>query len=215
MQSARQNGQGIRLMTIGRKRLPDVDDHERVWGFVDKLARSAKEIKAELRDQHYQTKTRGERTRPAARPAGEGVYALVRDAHQLYLVYELELPRTPGGAVQRELKIPPAASFALSIKNPQKGAPANVGRREGEEAHYPKRLQQEFRGRRFATEDAHLLDYDGAEFILVGARLDPERELGVELDAEAERIETADLLRELHIKRDERPIEPLFEGEWR
>ena len=210
-----EGGEPIRLMTIGRKRLPDVDDHERVWGFVDKVARSAKEIEAELREKRYRTKTRGERTRPAARPAGEGVYALVRDEHKLFLAYELELPREPGGAVQRELNIPRAASFALSIKNPEKGAPANVGLRAEDEARYPKRLQQEFRGRRFATEDVHLLDYNGAEFVLVGARLDPERELGVDLEAEAERGETADLVRKLRIKRGEHPIEPLLEGEWR
>jgi hypothetical protein len=114
-----------------------------------------------------------------------------------------------------EQSIPRAASFALSIKNPEKGAPANVGLSEEDEAHYPKRLQREFGGRRFAAEDVHLLDYEGAEFVLVGARLDPERELGIDLEAEAERGETSDLVRQLHLRRGEHPIEPLLEGEWR
>ena len=32
----------FRLMTIGAKRLPDADEHERNWGFVDLVAKSAR-----------------------------------------------------------------------------------------------------------------------------------------------------------------------------
>src|SRR5579883_1810181 len=149
----------FRLLTIGRKRLPDVPEHERVWGFVDKVARTARDIEHELREETYSTKTRGQRTRPAARPAGEGVYALVREDHKLYLAYELELPER-AGEVQKDLKISPQASFALSVRNPERARPPGAGLRADEEAHYPKPLRQEFRGRRFATEDPRLLDYE-------------------------------------------------------
>ena len=204
----------FRLITIGRKRLPDIGEHERTWGFVDMVAASAREIERALREQTYETKTRGTRTRPAARPAGEGVYAFVRAGNKLFLAYQLELPRKPG-EVQQELKIPPAGSFAISIKNPEASTPPGVGLRKEEEADYPKSLQREFRGRRFATEDIRLLDYPGAEFVIVGARLNPERELGIELEAENETPETADIFRKLHIDRSRHPIEPLLEGEWR
>lgn len=204
----------FRLLTIGRKRLPDIPGHERTWGFVDRIASAGREIEQELREGTYRTKTRGERTRPAARPAGEGVYALVRENHKLYLAYELELPERPG-AVQKDFKIPPRGSFALSIKNPEKPAPPNVGLERREEAHYPERLQREFRDRRFAAEDPRLLDFEGAEFVLVGARLDPERELAIDLEGDHETPGTADIVRQLHLERSQHPFEPLLQGEWR
>jgi hypothetical protein len=210
-----EGGEPIRLMTIGRKRLPDVDDHERVWGFVDKVARSAKEIEAELREQRYGTKTRGERTRPAARPAGEGVYALVRDEHKLFLAYELELPREPGGAVQRELNIERQAAYVLSIKNPEAGSPPGAGLSRREKAGYPPRLEAEFEGRRFAAEDPRLLDFEGAEFVLIGARSDPERAYDLDIEAGHDRGRTADVLRELRMSPREHPFEPLIAGRWR
>jgi hypothetical protein len=62
-------------------------------------------------------KTRGERVRPVARPAGEGVYALVRQGNKLRLVWALELPKNPG-PVQKAFNIPEEASLAISIANP-------------------------------------------------------------------------------------------------
>jgi hypothetical protein len=211
----RPHGRGLfRLITIGRKRLPDIGQHERTWGFVDMVAKSAREIEQALRQQSYDTKTRGQRTRPAARPAGEGVYALVQAGSKLFLVYELELPKRPA-EVQQELKIPPQGSFAISIKNPEAPAPPGVGLGKEQEADYPNSLQREFRGRRFATEDVRLLDYPGAEFVIVGARLNPERELGIELEAEEESLNSADIFRSLHVDRSRYPVEPLLQGKWR
>ena len=66
-------GGQARLLTVGRKRLPDVEGHERNWGFVDLVTDKASELEKELREETYETKTRGEQRRPAARPAGEGV----------------------------------------------------------------------------------------------------------------------------------------------
>jgi hypothetical protein len=63
----------FRLISVGRKRLPDIEEHERLWGFVDMIADSGKAIEEELQSATYATKTRGERVLPAARPAGEGV----------------------------------------------------------------------------------------------------------------------------------------------
>src|SRR4051794_525441 len=62
-----------RMLQVGRKRLPAVaTGHERFWAFVDKVARSPGELEDELDRRIYQTKTRGERVQPEARPAGEG-----------------------------------------------------------------------------------------------------------------------------------------------
>ena len=104
----------FRLAVVGRKRLPDIEDHERNWGFVETIAGSAEQVEREFQAADYETKTRGERHLPAARPAGEGVYAFVQAGRNMHLVYDLELPEKPG-KVQEELNILPQASFVLSI----------------------------------------------------------------------------------------------------
>jgi hypothetical protein len=150
----------FRLAVLGRKRLPEADRHERIWGFIDMVAKSGTAIESEFKQHRYGTKTRGERTLPAVRPAGEGVYALLQRGHNLHLTYELELPER-SGEVQEELNIARQGAYILSIKNPEKPAPPGAGLPKKDEAHYPKSLQREFQGRRFATADPHLLDYEG------------------------------------------------------
>ena len=208
-----QGGGKVRLCVVGRKHLPEVDGHERVWGFVDMVANEARKLEQELREDRYETKTRGEQRQPAARPAGEGVYAVTLEDGQMHLSYELELPEKPK-EVQREFNIAPRASFALSIKNPEKGAPKGAGLRPERQADYPKKLQEEFRGRRFLREDVEMLDYEGAEFVLVGARRDPEKEYGIELEAESEDYDSAEAVRRLRLVKSRHPVKPLFEGEW-
>ena len=209
-----EGGRPFRMAVLGRKRLPDADRHERIWGFIDRIAKHGPEIEADLKEHHYTTKTRGERALPAARPAGEGVYALLRRGRNLHLTYELELPEQPG-KVQEELNIAKQGAYILSIRNPETPSPPGVGLPERDEAHYPKPLQREFRGRRFATEDPRLLDFEGAEFVLIGARTDPERAYDLDIQAEHETAETADIFRRLRMSPREHPLEPLLEGEWR
>jgi hypothetical protein len=203
----------FRLLVVGRKRQPDIGKHERNWGFVELVKGSAEAIERELREESYETKTRGERRQPPVRPAGEGVYAITLEDGQMHLSYALELPEKPG-EVQKTLKIPPEASYALSVKNPEKGGPAGAGLRESKKADYPEKLQKEFRGRRFAREDVRMLDFPGAEFLMVGARTDPERAYGVELETEKEDHQHADTIRELRMVKSRHPVRPLFEGRW-
>jgi hypothetical protein len=128
-----EGGARVRLTVLGRKRLPETDGHERVWGFVDRVVKSGGEIADELKEQGYRTKE----------------------------------------------------------------------------------LQKEFRGRRFAAEDPHLLDYEGAEFILIGARTDPERAYDIDIGAEQETPEEADIFQQLKVSRGEQPLEPLLGGKWK
>jgi hypothetical protein len=209
-----QGGAPFRLAVLGRKRLPEPESHERIWGFIDKVAKSGGAVEAEFKEHHYGTKTRGERTVPAARPAGEGVYALLQRGRNLHLTYELELPKRPG-EVQEEFNITPQGAYIVSIANPERPPPPGAGLPEREEAHYPKPLQREFRGRRFATADPHLLDYEGAEFILIGARTDPERAYDIAIETDRETAQDADIFCRLKMSRREHPIEPLLQGEWR
>jgi hypothetical protein len=205
-------GGKVRLLVLGRKRMPDVEGHERAWGFVDKVAGSGKELERELREADYGTKSRGTRHQPAARPAGEGVYAVTLEDGQMHLAYSLELPQRPG-QVQAAFGIKPEASYVLSVKNPEAGQPRTAGLRE-HEADYPKRLQEAFRGRRFASEDVRLLDREGAEFILIGARTNPQQAYGIEMRPEKEDYEHAEIIRRLRMARSRHPVEPLFEGTW-
>src|SRR3546814_11753327 len=119
-----------RMIVIGRKRMPDITEHERNWGFVETVARSAKDIEKALRRETYETKTRGERLRPAARAAGEGVYAIVNKDKDMHLAYALELPERPG-AVQKALNIAPEAIFVPSDKNHERDPHKTAGKRKG------------------------------------------------------------------------------------
>lgn len=202
----------LRLLVVGRKRLPAAGEHERTWGFVEKVTTSPDDIERDLREHNYGTATRGERRQPAARPAGEGRYVVALLGGQMHLAYALELPEHPAEA-QQAFRIAPHASFALSVKNPEAPSPAGVGLGERQKADYPDRLQREFRGRRFAREDVHLLDIPGAEFILIGARKDPEQ--AYHIDVQPELPEThPEIMRYLHMARSRYPVEPLFEGHW-
>lgn len=203
----------FRMTVIGRKRLPDVEDHERNWGFVEAIKKDAKAMAESLREQSQQTRTRGERTYPAHRAAGQGVYALVQVGRDMHLVYALGQPEKPG-PVQKALNIAPEASFVLSVKNPEKGAPPGAGLPEKGKADYPKSKQKEFAGRRFAPSDPGLLDYEGAEFILVGARRNPEDQYGLDIEEKADRMSDERIFRQLRMARSRHPTEPLFEGKW-
>ncbi|MCK1710181.1 MULTISPECIES: hypothetical protein [unclassified Bradyrhizobium] len=102
----------LRAAVLGRKRLPEARDHERIWGFIEAV-KSGPAVENEFREHHYATKTRGERTPPPVRAAGEGVYALIKRGRNLHLTYELELPQR-SGEVQEELNIERQAAYILS-----------------------------------------------------------------------------------------------------
>ncbi|MDG4650156.1 hypothetical protein P6F26_17035 [Roseibacterium sp. SDUM158017] len=206
-------GHDVRLCVVGRKHMPDVGEHERVWGFVDLVTDDERKIEGALREETYETKTRGERTRPAVRPAGEGAYAVTLEDGQMHLSYELELPEDPG-SVQKTFAIAPKASFALSVKNPEKGQPKGAGLQDEDKADYPERLQEKFGDRRFDREDVELLNREGAEFVMVGARRDPEKSYGVDLQAEDEDYESSDTARRMRLVKSRHPAKPLLEGGW-
>lgn len=203
----------LRLIVVGRKKLPEVEEHGRYWAFVDLVTSDPSELREKLTEDRYQTKTRGERRSPAARPAGEGVYEIAMRDNQTYLAYALELPHEPD-EIQRELDIEEEASYVLSIKNPEISSERGLPQRK--RAEYPDPLKQQFAGRRWVPADPpDFLDHEGAELLLIGASTDPEGELGVELPTDDESEDTADIFNELRLRKSEHPVAPLFEGEWR
>ena len=130
-------------------------------------------------------------------------------------MWALELPeeaRTGAEGVQH-----PAGGGPGDLdRAPESGAaPRTVQLSDDQEAHYPKSLQKEFRGRRFATEDPRLLDYEGAQVIFIGAREDPEKAYQIDLQPEHETERSADIFKQLRLARSRHPVEPLLRGEWR
>lgn len=205
-----------RLIVVGRKKLPEVESHrDRGWGFVGKVSQRAEDIENDLAAVEYSTRTSGERHLAPARPAGEGVYALVRHGDHTHLAFALELPEHPG-EVQHDLNIPEEGSYIIAVKNPEQPAPPGVGLAEDEQPELPLRLQERFHGRRFVPVDPPaFLDQEGSEILLIGAGEDVSQELGISLDPQWETLETAEIFSDLHLERSQHPLQPLFEGKWR
>jgi hypothetical protein len=204
-----------RLIVIGEKRVPSLTGGDRkTWGFVDKVAARPEDVEDELDPRTYQTQTRGARHVAPARPAGEGVYALVVHGPHTHLAYALELPASPG-EVQRALNIAPEASYIVAVENPEAPSPEGVGLDETRRARLPKALAERFRGRRFIpVSPPDFLDYEGVEIVLVGARGNVAEELGIDLEPAHETAATAEIFRELKLEKSVHPLRPLFEGKW-
>lgn len=212
--SPRKRKKVYRLITIGQKQMPGAHDGGKGWGFVSKIGHRAEEVEDELDKETYQTKTRGRRTREAAQPAGEGVYAIVRHEDHTHLAYTLELPHKPK-EVQKELNIAEEGSYIITVKNPEKPSPPRAGLRGEQKAEFPERLKKAFEGRRFAvTDPPDFLDFEGAEVVLAGAEERPARSLGLRLDAERETEASAEIFRDLKLERGKHQLKPLIKGEW-
>ncbi len=158
---------------------------------------------------------RGLRVQPDARPAGQGRYAIVDHDGHTHFAYALELPPEPG-ELQPAVGIKEEASYIVAVKNPEAPTPPGVGLQPRQRAAFPKEILDRFGGRRFIPLDPpELLDYEGAEIVLIGAADDASAELGIDWDAESERLESADIFRKLRLPRDELPVEPFEKGSWR
>lgn len=205
-----------RLIVIGHKQMPEPGRgrNNRRWGFVDMVRKSPKSIRDALSETSYDTRTRGKRHLPAARPAGEGIYRILRHGDHTHLVYALELPKDIG-EVQESLDIEPEVSYIVSVKNPERDSARTPGLSAKRQADFPKRLQKRFRDRKFAEVDPpDFLDKEGAEILLIASSEDIEQELGVKLKPENESAASAEIFRDLRMDKSERPTKPLFESEW-
>jgi len=226
-----------RLIILANKKLPIPKKHNRFWGFVEHTAKSIDEITHKLDPESYSTETRGERHLEGCRPCGMGVYNIVHHLDSVYrskqhthLAYVLEVPEKLG-PVQHAFNIENEGSFILIVKNPTTST--SRGLSSSKRAEYPHDLQEKFQGRKFIpVEPTSLLDYDGAELILIGAREDVAAELGEpgkeleesaseeELEAEHGKDDHRCTLAEeqvfhgLHMHHKEHPAEPLIEGKW-
>ncbi len=203
-----------RLLIIGQEELPSLSNHEKFWSFVTRASISKKQIREELESYTYETKTKGKREQPAARPCGEGVYNIVQHDDHTHLVYALELP-AKRSEVQKAFNIKREGNYILTVKNPEKGQPENAGLPKNQKAGFPKRLTEKFEDKRFVPlNPTDFLNYENAEILFIGVDKDVKRELGIELKPEKETKQKADVFIDLNLDKEENPVKPLFKGKW-
>ncbi|KAI0784928.1 hypothetical protein C8Q75DRAFT_337222 [Abortiporus biennis] len=218
------------------------------WGTVLTVGEDLHALEQGMEGKEYETKTRGTRHQGPARLAGRGAYAIVNaDARvpsdrETHLGYHLSHPNPEHfGEVQEVLGIHPASSFVIQVKNPlapNTGA-GRVGLPASRKAEFPDYIMREVygvqkggehtRGResyglRFASvERKEMLDYEGAELLLIAARSGEEgleQSLGEgrgealrEVEEKESKESIADVLKELAMQAEKIPAEPL-KGEW-
>src|ERR671911_903157 len=202
-----------RLFLIGQKQLPEIVEgkstsEEKNWALNILTTSNPDDIHKELLPAEYTTETRGKRRLAAAAPAGEGKYKIVKHDSHTELAYILELPEIPG-PTQREFEIKKEASYIISVKNPDVKVPGFAGfSSEAKKPEYPKHLKEKFGDRRWINvEEPELLNYENAQLLLIGAKKkDIEVELGVDIDEEKETERSADLFKELELKKEQVPL---------
>ncbi|MFL6376504.1 MAG: DUF2795 domain-containing protein [Nitrososphaeraceae archaeon] len=209
-----------RLFLVGQKQLPEIVEgkstsKERNWALNTLTTSNPDDIHKELLAAEYTTETRGKRRIAAAAPAGEGKYSIVKHDGHTELAYLLELPEIPG-PTQREFEIKKEASYIISVKNPEIKVPGFAAFSEDKKPKYSKHLIEKFGDRRWINvEDPELLNYENTQLLLVGARKkDVEEELGIDIDEQNETERSADIFKELKIKREQIPLKPLLKGEF-
>lgn len=191
----------LRFMVMGRKSLPDPSRRSRpYWGFVEMVTTNVEDVKALLKEEEYDTATRGHRVVAAARAVGEGVYRILRhkpsSGHRkihTHLIYKLELPMPTEDEkheAQESLNIEREGSFLIQIKNPDQHGESSYSGFRGLEnkrrAVFPAHLQGKFGNLRYSPADPpDFLNYEGCEFLLISASDDIKEELGLELEGEA------------------------------
>jgi hypothetical protein len=206
-----------RLFVIGKKSLPEVRKtearaSERYWARVGGIFKDPNELTKELLSDEF-------RKGDAARPVGEGKYAIVKHQNHAELAYILEMPNEPGEA-QNELGIEKEASYIISVINPkvQRSSAGSLPSTE-EPVKYPEEVLKEFdENENFVSlaKDTKFIDYQNAQIILIGSREGRDvikSEIGIKIAQESpQQQQSADIFNKLKVRKDQVPIRPLTEG---
>ena len=207
------DNQIYRLFVVGKKSLPTIRKSEaraseRFWARIGGVFKNANELTKELLSDEFR---RGD----AARPVGEGKYALVKYQNHAEIAYILELPKEPGEA-QKELGIEKEASYIISVINPNHPTPTGYPSAE-ESPKYPEKILKEFdKNGNFVSlsKDTDFINYQNAQVILIGAREGKDelsKEFGVDIEEQVSG-KSMDIFKKLNIKRGQISTKPLTEG---
>lgn len=156
-----------RLIALPKKVFPK-SGKDRFMAFTEKAQVNMDTLKEEFfQGSDYSTKTTGTRHTPEVTPVGEGVYAITSTGGgqgTTHLAYMLTIP-SEIGEVQTDLGLAEKGSFALSLKNPESGAPVNALPNTAE---FPKEIIDDFRGRGWMPAEPKHLDYVNSSFLMIG-----------------------------------------------
>ncbi|GAA6014128.1 hypothetical protein JCM11491_004114 [Sporobolomyces phaffii] len=196
-----------RLIAIGKKALPDHDQSSRpLWGEVLNVGEDMSSLKKNLSSYTYETKTLGTRHQPGARVAASGVYILhaaenyPKDSSNAsavwntHFAYRVAVPHEMG-EVQEALHIHPQGVFALQVKNPESPStnPAAPTQDASKHPRFPESLQSLFTTKFIPADPPALLDYPGAELLLLPSKHKVGQDIGNdaenELNDEARELE--------------------------
>lgn len=170
----------LRFFIIGQKRL--FQSGRKIWGYIEKIG-----------GRGYKVKNTAEKpqsiSRQSARPAAEGVYALVKHSGHMHFIYSLELPHRLG-EVQKSFGIERQGNYIFVAKNIAKDL------------------------HRYVPVYPEILNIEGTEFLLITVQGNIQ-ELGVTVDKIKETEDSADIFNELHVNKFRHPTDPLIHGDWK
>lgn len=152
-----------RRIVVGKKRMPRAEQHEKEWAYVDRVAEGRAELFADLGERTYETKTRGVRHLGAARVVSEGRYAIAAHADHAHLRYDVDDARA-------ELALEPRGDLIVTVFNPLAKGARSPSAPFTEPSIFPDEIQERFGDRRFAPLAPDLLDYEGAELVLIACQ---------------------------------------------
>ncbi len=209
-----------RLFIIGKKSLPEIRktearSSERFWAQVGGIFYDPQNLVEDLTADEYK---KGD----AARPVGEGKYAIIEHQNHAELAFILEMPQEIGEA-QKELGIQKEASYIITVINPYKPVSEGYTTAEAERPKYPEDIQQFLNktdGKFIPlSQNLTLINYQNAQIILIGAREGKDvikQEIGLDIETEEgkENLSSADIFTKLKIRKEQVPIKPIIEGKF-
>ncbi|EXJ59983.1 hypothetical protein A1O7_04131 [Cladophialophora yegresii CBS 114405] len=200
--------QNCRLLALPKKVLPQ-SGKDRFITFVEKYKTSFAELKETfLTGSEYQTKTQGTKHTAPVTPLAEGIYAVTSTGRESHLAYIINIP-SEVGEVQKDFGLKQRGSFVVSVKNPEQPPTGQQSVPSGPE--YPPEIVDEFRGLRWKPLEPKYLNYDHAQFLMIGEdyekateqRPKDQREDNAPPEQELEKLEGEDEIRVKHLKGDD------------
>ncbi|BGP32905.1 hypothetical protein JCM10296v2_004690 [Rhodotorula toruloides] len=192
-----------RLIAIGKKALPDASESTRpIWGQVVNVGEDMKALKEGLGPKTYETKTRGTRHQAGARVAASGAYVLYtvenypKDSanesavYHTYFAYEIAVPHDMG-EVQDALHIQHEGAFTLQVKNPEAPStnPAVGNQPASKHPQFPPEYKKLFHTKFIPASPPELLDYPGAELLLIPSKHEAVQDIGEKAEKELDKEE--------------------------
>ncbi|OQV10813.1 hypothetical protein CLAIMM_14751 [Cladophialophora immunda] len=197
-----------RLLALPKKVLPK-SGKDKFVTFVEKHKTSFAELKESfMAGSEYETKTAGTRHTPPVTPLAEGVYAITSTGRESHLAYIVNIPAEIG-EMQKDFGLKQRGSFVTSVKNPEQPPLGNQNVPKGPE--YPQEIIDEFRGLRWKPLEPKYLNFDNAQFLMIGEDYDKateqrpkdERENNAAPEEEMEKLDGEDEIRIKHLKGDD------------